>query len=257
MTAPLNRTVMWLTFRQLFVRKRLIASVLLALAPVAVSVLFHRNGRNVGEPTAVFLQQLYELLVIGVILPLAAVIFATGAFGVDLEEGTIVHLLVKPLPRWQLVASRYVVAVIATLSVSLPAVILSWLVVGADRPEASVLLAMAAGVAAASLVYSAVFLPLGITSRRALVLGLLYIVVVEFLLARIAPGVRALSIGQYALGVSSALTATDSQVLGFPGVRGPQPLAMSTVWVMGSILLVGGLAVALRKITTFEAAERL
>ena len=35
-----------------------------------------------------------------IVLPLAAVLFGTGAFGAENDEGTILYLLAKPISRW-------------------------------------------------------------------------------------------------------------------------------------------------------------
>ena len=40
---------------------------------------------------------------IGVLLPLVAVIVGTSALGSELDDGTIVYLLARPVPRWRIV----------------------------------------------------------------------------------------------------------------------------------------------------------
>jgi ABC-2 type transport system permease protein len=245
-----NGTVMWLTFRQLFARKRLVAAILLALAPAIIGLLYSSRNSNTGIQPDEFLIQIYRAFVLGVLLPLAAVIFGTGAFGIDLDEGTLVYLLVKPLRRWSVVLSRYLVAVLATAAVMLPAILLPWLVVGVHALPFSTVLAVCAGATVGSVLYSALFIPLGIASKRALVVGLLYVVVLEEVVSRTMPGARSLSIREYAFAVTKAL-ARGSDVFQLPAV------SLSTVWVMGTVVLVGGLAFAMRKLSRFEAEERL
>jgi ABC-2 type transport system permease protein len=245
-----NGTIMWLTFRQLFERKRLIASILLALAPAIIALLFRMNGNALGTPPDRFLAEMYGAFVVGVLLPLAAVVFGTGAFGIDLDEGTIIYLLVKPLRRWTVVLSRYLVAVLATMAVMLPAIILPWLVIGVRVLPPSTVLAVAIGAAVGALLYAALFLPLGIVSKRALVIGLLYVVVLEEVVSRSIDGARSLSIREFAYAIMKASTRGHDP---FPAPA----LSLSTVWVMGTLVLVAGLAIAMRKLARFQAEERL
>jgi len=249
MSAPLNRTVMWLTFRQLFVPRRLAAAALLAAVPAVVAALYHARGAQNGVPADMFLTGMYARFVIGVLLPLAAVVFGTGAFGLDLDEGTLLYLLVKPLRRWQIVLSRYVVAVAATALVMIPAILLPWLIIGTSTTPFAAVLAVAGGAGVGCLLYSAVFIPLGIGSKRALVIGLLYIVVLEEVLSNQIAGVKSLSIREYAVTTVQAMHATPA--------TGNASVSTTTVWVMGAIILVGGLAIAIRKLGRFESAERL
>ena len=112
MNWPISRTVAWLTLRQLFVRRRLIAAIFFALTPLLIVVLFvsARGAAAADGRTAGLLMDLYRDVVIGVLLPLSAVVFGTAAFGGEIDDGTIVYLLVKPLSRWRVVLSKYVVA---------------------------------------------------------------------------------------------------------------------------------------------------
>jgi ABC-type transport system involved in multi-copper enzyme maturation permease subunit len=97
--SPINMTVAWLTMRQLFTRKRLVASALFAVSPLAITLFFRATART-GDATGLqFLRELYAGIVAFVLLPLAAVVFGTAAFGGEIDDGTIVYLLMKALPR--------------------------------------------------------------------------------------------------------------------------------------------------------------
>ena len=39
-------------------------------------------------------------------MPLVALIFGTAAIGSEIEDGTAVYLIVKPIPRWRIVAGQ-------------------------------------------------------------------------------------------------------------------------------------------------------
>lgn len=248
--SPINMTVAWLTVRQLFARKRLIASALFAMAPLVIA-LFFRATAHAGDATGLqFLRELYSGIVAFVLLPLAAVVFGTAAFGGEIEDGTIVYLLVKALPRWQVILSKYVVAVFATIVMMFVAVLLPWLALGAPSDSWPLLEAFAAAIALGAVLYNALFVTLGLTSKRALVLGLLYVVVIEITLSPNIAGLKSFSVREFVMTVVGKLATT------VPGVHAGA-VSTSTVWTMGAIILVGGLGAGMRWLSRYEMAERL
>lgn len=250
MSGPLDGTVVWLTLRQLFVRRRFIAALLFSLLPFALAVIFSLGEKRTDPQTARFLFGMYREFIVGTMLPLAAVVFGTAAFGGEFDEGAIVYLLVKPLSRWRIVASKYVVAVAATVLVMLPAIVLPWLQIGRGILPGKVPLVFAEGIGVGAVLYCALFLVLGLSSRRALIFGLIYVVALEFVLSRNAAGVKSLSVREFVLTVVGKLGE---------GIRSLDPgtVSLETVWWMGSIILVGALGLAVRRLGRFELAERL
>jgi ABC-2 type transport system permease protein len=175
MNGPINLTVTALTFRQLFTRRRLVGSALFALSPLLITLVFRATAHPHDATGLQFLRELYSGMVAFVLLPLSAVVFGTAAFGGEIDDGTIVYLLVKDLPRWQIVLSKYVVAVVSTFVMIFVAILLPWLALGAPSDSAPLVQAFTAGIALGAVLYSAIFVTLGMMNKRALVLGLLYI----------------------------------------------------------------------------------
>lgn len=243
-------TVAWLTMRQLFTRKRLVASALFAVSPLAIALFFRATAHS-GDATGLqFLRELYSGIVAFVLLPLAAVVFGTAAFGGEIDDGTIVYLLVKALPRWQLILSKYVVAVLATIAMMFVAILLPWLALGAPSDSFPLLEAFATAIAMGAVLYNAMFVTLGLTSKRALVLGLLYVVVIEITLSPQIPGLKSFSIREFVMTVVGKLAAA------VPGVHAGAVPA-NTVWTMGAFILFGGLGAGIRWLSRYEMAERL
>jgi ABC-2 type transport system permease protein len=243
-------TIIWLTWRQLFARRRLYLAAAFSLTPLLLALLFRVLVPDAGASGAEFLTGLVRDFVIGTLLPLAAVIFGTNAFGGEVDDGTLVYLLVKPLPRWRVVVWKYVVAVLSTAAVMVPAIVLPWLVVRSPDLPVRVPLAFLAGLGVGCLVYCAIFVALGLTTRRSLVFGLLYIVAMEMVLSRTIIGTRSLSVREFAISVAEWVgqgTVTLS----------PVPVSLATVWVMGPVMLLGAMAFALWKLQRYEVAERL
>lgn len=250
MNGPINLTVAGLTFRQLFTRKRLVGSALFALSPLLITLVF-RATAHPHDPTGVqFLRELYSGMVAFVLLPLAAVVFGTAAFGGEIDDGTIVYLLVKDLSRWQVVLSKYVVAVVSTFTMIFVAILLPWLALGAPPDSAPLVQAFTAGIALGAALYSAIFVTLGMVSKRALVLGLLYMVVLEISLSPNVQGLKSFSVREFVMTIVGKLAAA------VPGVK-PGTVTTNTVWTMGGIFLVASLALGIRWLQRYEMAERL
>ena len=250
MSGPVNLTVVGLTFRQLFTRKRFVASALFAVSPLIIT-LFFRATAHAHDPTGVqFLRDLYSGIVAFVLLPLSAVVFGTAAFGGEIDDGTIVYLLVKDLPRWQLVLSKYVVAVASTFEMMFVAILLPWLALGAPSDSAPLLEGFIGGVGLGAVLYCAIFVTMGLVSKRALVLGLLYVVVIEIALSPNVQGLKSFSVREFVMTIVGKIAA------GAPGVKAGA-VTTNTVWTMGAIFLVAGLGLGIRWLQRYEMAERL
>jgi len=248
MSGPIDRTVMWLTWRQLFARRRLWLAIVFALAPLLFTLVFRVVGDDGPESRLAFFGGLDRDVVVGTLLPLAALLFGSTAFGGELDDGTLVYLLLKPVPRWKVLASKLVVAVLSTLAVVAPAVLLPWLVLGDSDVSGRTMLACLAGAAAGAAIYVAIFVALGLANRRALVIGLLYIIAFEGLLSRTVSGLRSFSVREFSLSLTKAAGAAT--------IVSGDTVSTATVWWMGTIMLVGAVYWSFRRLVHYEVAER-
>jgi ABC-2 type transport system permease protein len=250
MTGPVNLTVAALTFRQLFTRRRLIVAALFAAAPLLFTFAFRAEFLRTDPTGGRLLAQVYGQVVALVFLPLAAVVLGTAAFGGEIDDGTIVYLLVKALPRWQIVLTKYVVVALSTAAMMVVTIVLPWLALGAQSANATLVESYAAALSAGAAMYCALFVALGLMSKRGLVIGLLYVVVLEMVLAANVAGLKSLSVREFVTTIAGKLAA------GVPGVQ-PGAVSLATVWTMGSIILIGSLAIGIRRLQRYELAERL
>ena len=250
MIGPLDRTVMWLTWRQLFARKRIYIAAAFALLPVVFTVFFKFTTDDQSDSRLAFFNGLSRELIIGTLVPLAAALFGTTAFGGEVDDGTLVYLLIKPIARWRIVLSKYVVAVMSTVAVMIPALLLPWFVLSGPELSANVLMGYLVGGAAGAAIYCALFLSLGLASRRALVIALIYVIGFEAVLSRNLVGVKSLSVREFAVALSRAASSGAIEIKGYV-------VPMTTVWTMGAIFLIGALALSLRRLSRFEMAERV
>ncbi len=249
MSGPLNNTVMWLTWRQLFAKRRLWLAIAFSLAPALFTLVFRVLVDDGPASETTFFNTMIREIVIGTLLPIAALVFGTTAFGGEVDDGTLLYLLVKPIQRWHVHASKLVVSVLSTLAVVTPAILLPWLLLAGPDVTSRTAISYLAGAAVGSLLYCAVFLALGLANRRALVIGLLYVVSFEGILSRSLPGFKSLSIREFSLAVAQAASGGAVVVQG--------AVSTSTVMWMGAIILVGATYSSGVRLVRYEVAERV
>ncbi|HYI66913.1 MAG TPA: ABC transporter permease [Candidatus Limnocylindrales bacterium] len=233
-------TLAFLTLRALLNRRRTLLLGLLGALIVVVAAIYRLGGPAAGE-SADFTGRLLANFGIAVLLPLVTVIVGTAALGSELDDGTIVYLLAKPVPRPLIVVVKLVVAwAVSSLLVALPILVAGIVGTGGD-PGLGIGYGLAAVLGA--LEYTAVFLALSLVTSRALVIGLAYVVVWEGVVAGLFAGTRIVSIRQHALAVADALGG-DGAV--------PAELAVGTAIVVGGIVTVAVIALAVRRLALVE-----
>lgn len=109
-------------------------------------------------------------------VPVVTLVFASAVLGDPNEDGTLVYLWLRPVPRWRIAAS----ALAATLTVALPVVVVPMTVAAAATGAGAGLIGgTLASCVLGTFAYAAVFTWLGLRVRRALVWGLAYVLLWE------------------------------------------------------------------------------
>jgi ABC-2 type transport system permease protein len=209
-------TIGSMTARSLLGRRRTILMLLLAGAPVLLGLLV-----QIGEgPRPRALLPTLEGVMITSVLPLVALVFGTAALGSELDDGTAVHILTKPIPRWAIVLPKLAVAGGLTAILLFPSTILAGILIGGTAPnEIGVTFAFAIAVLVGSFVYSSIFVALSAATSRGLVIGLGYSLIWEGLLSGALPGTQLFSVREYLRGIVAALAppGTLESVVGATG----------------------------------------
>ncbi|HEY5833331.1 ABC transporter permease subunit [Streptomyces sp.] len=196
-------TVARLTYRGLLGRRRaLLLLGLPLLLLIIVSVV--RTLAGADDTTAGDLLQGFAL---SVMVPLVGVIAGTGAIGPEVDDGAIVYLLAKPVRRSTIIATKLIVAIGVTAAFSAIPTLLAGYVLNGNGQNLAVAFAVAAAVA--SVAYAAIFLMLGVITRHAVIVGLVYALVWESVIGSVVPGARALSVQQWALAVAEKISGGD------------------------------------------------
>ena len=239
--------IFWLTVRQLVGRGRTIVMGLLALLPLGLAAIYRLGSEDTSQHRWVA-HVLLEALVVSSVLPLAALVFGTAALGAEIEDGTAVYLLAKPIPRsriiiGKLLAAWLVTAVLVLVSGLGAAAIGLW-----GRSDAGILPGFGIGLALGSLVYCALFVMLSVATSRALIAGLVYVFIWEGVINGLFAGTRLLSVRHYTLGVAGGL-------VDLPSDQFEARLAPVTALVMMAIVGVGSTWYAIRRLERFEIGE--
>jgi ABC-2 type transport system permease protein len=168
-----------------------------------------------------------------VVLPLVAVLAASSVLGPEVDDGSIVYLLSKPVSRHAVAASKWVVALVATLLAgALPLLVAALIAGGGDR-------AVAAGVAAvvAGTTYSALFLAVSAVTRHAVIVSLLFVLIWEGLLGNLLSGVAWLSVAQWGLRIGHELSTELPDPTNLPwAVLASLVVTVGGVWFAGDRL---------------------
>lgn len=225
------------TLRALLGRRRTLLLLLLAAIPVLVGLLVRANTSGISEVGGTL-----DGLVVRIILPLIALVFGTAALGSELEDGSGVHLLTKPIDRSTIVLAKVAVAGSLTALLVVPSTVATALLLTRSYEDGfGNAASLAVGVFAGSYLYAAIFAALSVITSRGLILGLGYALIWEGLLAGLLPGTQVFSVREYVRGIVHTLS---------PGTI--DSLVGSGAVLYAAIALAGALAIASYRLAAYE-----
>lgn len=233
----MNSTIAWITARGLFGRRRFLLLLPLPLLVVGLAALcrgFDVAPEHWAQPVLVGLG-------LAVVLPVIALIVGTAVLGSEIDDGTVVHILTKPLPRSQIILPKLAVATgVTALTVALPLY-----VAGVLADSVRLGLGLAAASAMGALAYSALFLALSLVTRRPVLLGLVYVLIWEGLLSNLVSGTRVLSIQQYVIALADKIAPT--QLL-------EGKVSLPVALIMSALFAIGFTVLAIDRLRSFSVA---
>ena len=212
----MNATVASLTRRSLLGRRRTVVLLLLPLALLALCtlarVLAGLDEDIARELDGALAPDLLGAFGIAVLMPLLSLIAGTGSIGPEIDEGSIVYLLAKPLNRYSIVVTKLLVAIgVVVVFGVLPIAVAGLVLTGEVGP---VTVGHTLGSLAAGTAYAALFLLLAVLTKNAVVIGLIYALIWESLVGGLVPGAQALSVQQWALAVVEEVLGDRAPALG-------------------------------------------
>jgi ABC-2 type transport system permease protein len=175
-------TVWGVLVRSIATRVRVAGLSLLGLGAIAIGLGIHLAQPDNRSGAAWSLVDTYGL---SLLVPVVALVFASAALGDLAEDGTLVYLWLRPLPRWQLALAAFGASVTVVMAIAVVPLVIGTALSGQG---ARLVGAAAAGGMLASVGYCAVFCGVGLRVRRALAWGLAYLLIWEQAVARVSHG---------------------------------------------------------------------
>lgn len=231
-----------LSLRALARGRRLLVVILLLAVPAALALVYRVSTTQVAfrADGGRFSIQLFEVLVLLILLPLTALIFATSALGGELEDRTLLYLTLKPVSRGAVVAAKLLAAGLVTLVLVEASLAATVLLAAQSANLGAVVLAGVGGCVA----YGSLFLLVGLLApRRGLIVGFVYVIAWEGTLAGLSTGLATLSVRRYVQGALDAgLGASPLASIQPATVNGlTSALVLALVGVAGLILCIARL----------------
>jgi len=196
----MNPTIAMITFRAMLGRRRALLLLGLPLILLVLAAALRITDYHDLDTSANVLQRFG----LATLLPLLALIAGTGVIGPEIDDGQIMYILTKPIPRPVIVLTKLAVAYVLVILFAVIPVLLTGIIMSGNT--AQITSAFTIGVLVGGATYSAIFVALAVVSRNAVAIGLLYVLVWEILLGNFAPGAKSASVQQWALSVTDALT---------------------------------------------------
>ncbi|MBQ0847745.1 ABC transporter permease [Streptomyces sp. NPDC057621] len=196
-------TVARLTYRGLLGRRR---ALILGALPVLLIVISAAVRGFTGADDQVAADVLGGFA-LATMVPIIGVIAGTGAIGPEIDDGSVVYLLAKPVKRPTIIFTKLIVAIAVTMVFSAVPTFLAGLILNGNGQQVAVAYTVAALVA--SIAYAALFLLLGTITRHAVVFGLVYALVWEALFGTLVSGAKTLSVQQWSLAVAHKVSGGD------------------------------------------------
>ena len=190
-----------LTLRQHLHGRRWIVTAVLFLLPAGLAVFVRATADAVPS---VALEFVFAFMFIPQgLLPLVALLYASGMVQDEQEEQTITYLLIRPIPKWALYGVKWLATVTTTVTLTALFTGLTYaaIYVGTEGGgTAAVSRAVkAAGIHSLAVVaYCSLFGVMSLLTRRTLIVGILYAVIFEGLLANLPLSIRLITVIYYA-----------------------------------------------------------
>lgn len=233
----MNAVVMRLAAHALLGRRRI--WLLVGLAGLLMVVALLTRWGSGGNPSTTATMMVNFGL--GTLLPVMCLLVGTGVIAPEIEDGSVVYLLAKPLRRSTIALSKLVVAQLVALVFTVVPVVIATLIAG-DTGGGELAVAFAVTAALASFTYVSVFFAIAILSSNPTIVGLLYAVLWEGSLAGYVPGVRTLSVRQWALAPAESMLSGNAEV----NVHSDVSVALGAILIV--VVVIASFVVAVRRL---------
>jgi ABC-2 type transport system permease protein len=201
---PAPTTALLAVYR-LFLRGQLTRLRALGLFSLGVvGVILAAVGRNSDDVVDTSTRLLAEYG-LGVVVPVCTLWIGASLLGDLVEDQLLAYVWLKPIGRWVFPAA----AVLACLTILIPLAVIPLTIAAMVTGVNDLIVPTIVATILAVTAYSGLFVTLGVRFSRALWWGLLYILVWENAVARIADGTARLAVRSYVVSILSRATDVD------------------------------------------------
>ncbi|MEL6982172.1 MAG: hypothetical protein AAFO29_07090 [Actinomycetota bacterium] len=181
-----------LVLRHQLTRGRLVLFGAIASVCVVLGWVFSRAGGDRLDATVATVSELGLKLIV----PVVALVLGSAALGNWVDDETMVYVWLRPVARWRIALAA--LAASATVAVPVTAASIGIMALWGSGGDRGVLTGTIVSAALGGLAYVSIFVAAGLLIRRALLWGLVYVLIWEFFVARAGDGAARLSINSYA-----------------------------------------------------------
>ncbi|MCI0343037.1 MAG: ABC transporter permease [Planctomycetales bacterium] len=224
--------------------RRLVVLVLLSVLPPAAALLLDaiRAAELSGEERTLWVAGFLYIAHLRALVPVAALYVGSSLLPDESEGGTLPYLLTRPVPRAGILGAKWLAAWVAVSGFALASALATALAFGIlGAGVGGVLAPLLVALPAAAAAYLAVFGLLGVLTSRALILGLLYGLLFDFLLAQTPLLARRIALAHWASSALLPMGSFRNLLDAFPIL--PETVASpASAWVALAGITAGALA---------------
>jgi ABC-2 type transport system permease protein len=203
----MSPAIIRLALRSLLGRVRVLVLVAMAGALLGLALLIRLAPTGPLDPTGGPLD-LVRTFGIGVVVPVVTLIGTTTLITSEIDDGSIIYLLSKPIPRWVIVASKMLVILASSvLFAVVPMALAALIMVGVDG---GLWWSALLGGTVSAIAYTGAFALLALVARRSVTGCLVYWLVWEALLTNVLSPAQYVSARAYGTSLVHAATGVDA-----------------------------------------------
>ena len=195
--------------KQLISRGRIVGISIIGLLPMLLGWVIGRQSDDPLEAGVGFV----SYMGLSILIPIVALIFASASLGDTREDGTLVYLWLRPIPRWSVITGAWTASVTIALPLTvIPMAVAAILLDAGNALISTTILTSILAVCA----YCGIFLLLGLLVKNPVMWGLAYIFVWEATIASFAKPAAALAVSGYSRAIMTGRTGVDFDYLWSP-----------------------------------------
>lgn len=234
-----------LTLRQFIGGKAIRIVFLFSLVPAIFSLIYLIDTGTTTQRE--FVAGIFQEFIAPTLLPIITLILATNALGNEVEDRTMVYLVLKPISRSRIVIEKFVAVAMTATLILWEGTLLAYLIAmrGDAGDHVDQLLAIFLAQFAGVLGYGALFMAISLIVPRALLTGLIYSLLWESLFGRFIPGIRLISVRHYIQSIY--VRAVDN-----PAITLDEAMNLFPALIVIACLVAAALAVATWRLRTMN-----